>query len=119
MFRTVSQTAITYRGGPLSHGRAGRVHGGDRLPWVAGADNFAPLRAMDWQLHVYGVAAPELRRVAEAHGLPVHVFAWSPEAAAAGLARDAAYVVRPDGYVALADPRGRAVGGFLQRARPR
>ncbi|HSR76378.1 MAG TPA: FAD-dependent monooxygenase, partial [Xanthobacteraceae bacterium] len=42
-FRTVSQTMINYRGGPLSRGAAGRVHGGDRLPWVAvdGADNFA------------------------------------------------------------------------------
>ena len=33
-FRTVSQTAINYRGSALSEGRAGRVHGGDRLPWV-------------------------------------------------------------------------------------
>ena len=46
LFRTVSQTSITYRGSALSEGRAGRVHGGDRLPWVTlgpGADNFAPL----------------------------------------------------------------------------
>src|SRR5690606_34712214 len=33
MFRTISQTAITYRGGPISEGKAGAVHGGDRLPW--------------------------------------------------------------------------------------
>ena len=32
-FRTISQTAINYRGSALSEGRAGRVHGGDRLPW--------------------------------------------------------------------------------------
>src|SRR5271155_1673819 len=46
MFRTVSQTAVNYRGSPLSEGRAGAVHGGDRLPWVPlgeGTDNFAPL----------------------------------------------------------------------------
>src|ERR1700755_2792116 len=30
-FRTVSQTAIEYRGSPLSRGTAGRVQGGDRL----------------------------------------------------------------------------------------
>ncbi len=36
MFRTVSQTAVNYRGSSLSEGRAGTVHGGDRLPWVAG-----------------------------------------------------------------------------------
>ena len=35
MFLTVSQTAVNYRRGPLSHGAAGRVRGGDRLPWIA------------------------------------------------------------------------------------
>src|SRR5262249_23603841 len=40
-FRTVSQTMLNYRGGPLSEGAAGDVHGGDRLPWavVDGSDN--------------------------------------------------------------------------------
>ncbi len=32
MFRTVSQITLNYRGGPLSEGAAGKVHGGDRLP---------------------------------------------------------------------------------------
>jgi hypothetical protein len=31
MFRTVSQTAVNYRGSSLSEGRAGPVHGGDRF----------------------------------------------------------------------------------------
>ena len=34
MFRTVSQTSVNYRESSLSEGRAGTVHGGDRLPWV-------------------------------------------------------------------------------------
>ena len=34
MFRTVSQIAVNYRASRLSEGRAGAVHGGDRLPWV-------------------------------------------------------------------------------------
>src|SRR5207249_9237714 len=34
IFRTVSQTSVNYRGSSLSEGRAGAVHGGDRLPWV-------------------------------------------------------------------------------------
>ena len=34
MFRTISQTAVHYRGSSLSERRAGAVHGGDRLPWV-------------------------------------------------------------------------------------
>src|SRR6202162_1475355 len=50
MFRTISQTAVNYRGSSLSEGRAGTVHGGDRLPWVKvnggegdNNDNFTPL----------------------------------------------------------------------------
>jgi 2-polyprenyl-6-methoxyphenol hydroxylase-like FAD-dependent oxidoreductase len=115
MFRLLSQTAINYRGSRLSDGRAGRVRAGDRMPWVrsngdAGpdGDNFAPLRSMDWQLHVYGVASPALRRAAAARDLPLHVFPFDAPAAAAGLARNAVYLVRPDGYVALADRGGRA-----------
>jgi len=34
LFRTVSQITLNYRGGPLSVGAAGHIHGGDRLPWV-------------------------------------------------------------------------------------
>ena len=34
MFRTISQIAVQYRGSSMSEGRAGDVHGGDRLPWV-------------------------------------------------------------------------------------
>src|SRR5271156_6041241 len=58
LFRTVSQTAVNYRGSSLSEGQAGTVHGGDRLPWVktdlngVDTDNFAPLTSVDWQVHV-------------------------------------------------------------------
>src|SRR6185503_8657570 len=61
MFRTVSQTGVRYRDSPLSEGRAGRVHGGDRLPWVEAADTFAPLTSLAWQVHVYGAATPEVQ----------------------------------------------------------
>ena len=112
MFRTVSQTAVNYRESNLSEGRAGAVHGGDRLPWVKselnGNDNFGPLTSLAWQVHIYGEANSEIRRVCEERGLPLHVFPWRPEAARTGLLRDAVYLLRPDGYVALADPEGRA-----------
>jgi 2-polyprenyl-6-methoxyphenol hydroxylase-like FAD-dependent oxidoreductase len=104
MFRTISQTVVNYRGSALSAGGAGRVHGGDRLPWVPQADNFTPLRSVDWQVHVYGEAASALRASCERRRVPLHVFPWQPTMARAGLARNAAYLVRPDGYVALADP---------------
>jgi 2-polyprenyl-6-methoxyphenol hydroxylase-like FAD-dependent oxidoreductase len=106
LFRTVSQTQVSYRESPLSTGTAGKVHGGDRLPWVelgSGEDNFAPLTSLSWQVHVYG----EVRRgVSEACAelrLPLHVFAWQKTMRRAGLQKDALYLVRPDGYVALAD----------------
>jgi 2-polyprenyl-6-methoxyphenol hydroxylase-like FAD-dependent oxidoreductase len=57
MFRTISQTNVNYRGSALGTGSAGNVRAGDRLPWVQqgdGADNFAGLRSLDWQAHVYG-----------------------------------------------------------------
>jgi len=77
-FRTISQTAITYRGSALNEGHAGDVHGGDRLPWVpldssrAGADNFAPLTSLAWQVHVYGGALPELRACCAGRRLTLH-----------------------------------------------
>ena len=109
VFKTLSQVQINYQDSRLSGGRAGDILGGDRLPWVhqPEGDNFAPLQSLDWQLHLYGEPAPALALAAEADrlGLPCHVFAWSDAAAQAGLLRDAAYLVRPDGYVALALPR--------------
>ena len=106
VFRTVSQITLNYRGGPLSAGRAGHVHGGDRLPWVSvgGQDNFASLGAMLWQVHVYGRASPELTDWCAALGLPLRVFDWRSAHGKAGLARDALYLLRPDSYVALIDP---------------
>lgn len=108
MFRTVSQITLNYRGMPLSEGEAGKVHGGDRLPWVQidGGDNYGPLAAIAWQAHVYGVARPELVRWCEAQGLPLHVTPWRDAYGEAGLAQNAVYLTRPDSYVALADPSG-------------
>jgi hypothetical protein len=40
--------------------------------------------------------------------LPLHVFPWRQGIDHAGLKRDAIYLVRPDGYVALADPKASA-----------
>ncbi len=78
IFRTVSQIAITYRGKGLDQGHAGPVHGGDRLPWVkvGDSDNYAALKRMVWQVHVYGtpggrVAAMDRRPTSRAGGLSV------------------------------------------------
>ena len=107
LFRTVSQITLNYRGGPLSVGAAGHIHGGDRLPWVPldGKDNYEPL-AMTWQVHVYGSASAELVAWCASHSVPLHVFDWRSQHEAAGLACDAIYLLRPDTYVAFADPSG-------------
>lgn len=112
MFRAISQTAIHYRRSPLSEGRAGLVQGGDRLPWIPdageGRDNHESLRSMDWQVHVYGVASPALREVCASRGIPLHVFPWQGAFTRCGVRRNAAYLVRPDGHVALAESSGAA-----------
>jgi 2-polyprenyl-6-methoxyphenol hydroxylase-like FAD-dependent oxidoreductase len=106
LFRTVSQTQVNYRGNWLSAGAAGKVRGGDRLPWVklaSGGDNFAPLTSLKWQVHVYGDARPGMREACGELGLSLHAFAWEQGMRRAGLRNGALYLVRPDGYVALAD----------------
>ena len=110
MFRTVSQITLNYREGPLSTGSAGHVHGGDRLPWAQsqGGDNFTPLANPEWQVHVYGAPRLELTSWCHDHNLPLHRFDWTAAHESAGFARDASYLVRPDTYVALADPTGSA-----------
>jgi len=114
MFRTVSQIEVNYRGSSLSEGQAGAVHGGDRLPWVKtdssgiDQDNFTSLTSLDWQLHVYGDTTLELQAMCGSRKLPLHVFRWRTEMGRTGLRRNAAYLVRPDGYVAFADPEGSA-----------
>ena len=104
LYRTVSQTNVNYRGSPLSEGQAGSVHAGDRLPWVKlnETDNFAPLTALDWQVHVYGEVTDELKRICSDRALPLHVFPWQTGMDRAGLCRNSVYLVRPDGYIGLA-----------------
>jgi len=118
-FRLISQVRISYRGSALSEGIAGEVHGGDRLPWAGGTggDNFEALNSIDWQVHVYGEAQAALRDTAARHQIPLHVFAWNATTRAAGLSKDAAYLVRPDGHVALADSKqdADALERFLMR----
>jgi hypothetical protein len=104
LFKTVSQIEISYEDSALSAGHAEYLRGGDRLPWFSDGtqDNFIALRSMDWQLHIYGEPAPELLDEARVLKLPVHCYTYNVAAKLAGLGRDAAYLVRPDGHIALA-----------------
>lgn len=106
-FRSMSQLKLNYRGFALSEGVAGKVQGGDRLPWVSQGheDNYAPLTKLGWQAHVYGERKSDLRTWCEDHKLPLHLFAFGPPHEKAGLKRDALYLLRPDTYVALSCER--------------
>jgi hypothetical protein len=118
MFRTISQTTINYRHSILSQGSAGSIRGGDRLPWVPGegqVDNFSPLESLDWQVHIYGQPDTAVAHVCRQRGISLHAFPWTPGAERAGLARNALYLVRPDGYVGLAqaNPEPGELEGYL------
>jgi hypothetical protein len=109
MFRTVSQIAISYRDSAISAGKAGEVRGGDRLPWVdpedgGGQDNHSPLKSLRWQAHVYGDVDEELLRACHELDIELCQFVWHERTERAGFAQNALYLIRPDGYVAYADP---------------
>ncbi len=109
MFRVVSQIGVNYRESPLSSGTAGDLRGGDRLPWIEtepGSDNFAPLTLLKWQAHIYGRAGAGVAEACAGLGISLHEFAWRAEMRRAGIARNAVYLVRPDGYIGFADSAG-------------
>jgi hypothetical protein len=68
---------------------------------------------------VYGDATPEVRTVCGERRLSLCVFPWQPQMHRAGLRRNAVYLVRPDGYVGLADSdRGAsAISSYLDARR--
>jgi hypothetical protein len=106
VFRTVSQITLNYRGSPLSVGKAGDVQGGDRLPWTPASTSqeAAALTEIGWQVLVYGQASDALVAWSRARGVPLHPFEFRPDLRDVGIARGGAYLLRPDTYVALAEP---------------
>ncbi len=109
IFGYLSQTRIHYRMSP-HESRRDRVVG-RRLPWTG--DNFDVLRSMTWQVHGYGVYAPEVHAIAASIGLEGHAFGSDPHGR---LDPALVYLVRPDGFVAAA-ASARAVPGGPQAFR--
>jgi 2-polyprenyl-6-methoxyphenol hydroxylase-like FAD-dependent oxidoreductase len=104
IFTTVSQVTINYRHSSLSEGKAGHLEGGDRLPWISEpqSDNHKCLQRMNWQVHIYGDASPAFVSEVKALGVDLYAFPDKASARKAGIKPDGAYLIRPDGYVALA-----------------
>jgi 2-polyprenyl-6-methoxyphenol hydroxylase-like FAD-dependent oxidoreductase len=94
LFRLVSQTRINYRRSPLSRGSVGRLHSGDRLPWLKEQDNYASLKECDWQVHCYGKTAEAVIDWCRGKGISFHSFA-----AAGPIPEDCLCLIRPDGHV--------------------
>lgn len=110
-FGTVSQINLNYRASPLSETGSRAVSGGDRLPWVPSerqdaGDNHDSLDASSWHVHVYGAATDDLVQWCKTHGLPLHVFEFTRKVKASGLRHNAAYLTRPDTYIAAIDLSG-------------
>ncbi|KAL4885021.1 FAD binding domain-containing protein [Aspergillus karnatakaensis] len=108
IFRKASQIMIDYRHSPLSTGAAGYVHGGDRVPWapVGDVDNFDSLSSITWQVHVYGEHKQDMIEWCQSRNIPLHTFPWDSQYGAVGLEAGAAYLIRPDTYIAVAEPSG-------------
>ncbi|CAM4328068.1 FAD-dependent monooxygenase [Lacicoccus alkaliphilus] len=104
LFRTLSQIHIEYQESGLSAGEAGKVKGGDRLPWTGRGEvnNHRPLRSLDWQIHVYGKLTGEVERLADEACLSVFHMPWDESMKGTGIEEDSIYLVRPDGYISAA-----------------
>jgi 2-polyprenyl-6-methoxyphenol hydroxylase-like FAD-dependent oxidoreductase len=110
-YGTVSQTKLNYRASSLSEPSSSGVSGGDRLPWVAsvaecGPDNHKTLNAPVWQVHVYGTITDSLSKWCSSRGVVLHKFEFTRLVKSSGIRGDAAYLIRPDTYVAAVDFSG-------------
>jgi hypothetical protein len=105
LFRFVSQIKINYRDSWLSVKNSGTLKGGDRLPWIKAesSDNFELLTSLAWQVHVYGNAKTQVTSMLKKQNIPLVEFAWSIDTKNKGLIENAAYLIRPDGYISVID----------------
>jgi len=95
------------------------VSGGDHLPFVRfdGGNNYGSLSAITWQVHVYGTPSAVLKFWCENHHIALHVLPRQDVFGRTGFARDAAYLLRPDGYVgiAVADGQPEALTAYINK----
>jgi hypothetical protein len=113
-FRTVSQTGIQYREGPLSDGTlpGDAPQAGDRFPWLKlqmrsggpAADLFATLDDTHFHLLAFGqllpVGLPDFGGILATHAVPSDP-ANDAALAHAKIPQPSFYLIRPDGYVGL------------------
>lgn len=102
LFMILSQVRIEYSSSPVSHGEAAGIQAGIRLPYIG--ENYKPLQAWDWQVHVYGSATAELKALCKDYGLALFTFSYDSIMEGKGIKMAALYLVRPDGYLGFVSP---------------
>lgn len=104
LFNIISQIRIHYPESDLSKGRVGSIRAGDRLPWVPfdATDNYEHLDGISWRVHVYGAVEQPFRECVARCNLPLDIYPRTSATLHAGLDEQAAWLVRPDGHIALA-----------------
>jgi len=118
-FRTVSQTGLEYRSGPLSESLESvpdeAPHAGDRFPWLhlkfapggAVEESFGRFDDMHFNLIVIGQPAPGALAVGDL--VRIHEIPADPhnarELARARIPQPSFYLLRPDGHIGLCGAR--------------
>ncbi|MDA7949230.1 MAG: FAD-dependent monooxygenase [Hyphomicrobiaceae bacterium] len=104
MFKTISQTRITYRGSSLTDGsRSGTLHSGDRFPWFEweGGNSFDWLSDSGYVVLRFGEAGG--MEIPDWSGPVVQIAvagAAADAAERAGFPRNGVVIVRPDMHIA-------------------
>lgn len=106
LFKTISQLVIHYQQSKLSSGKIGKISGGDRWPMVSSEAG--------WRLEIYGDQQLRLEEFCKEKDFSLRLSPWSEEAAAAGIVRNALYLIRPDGYVGFAGTNIDDLSGYWQ-----
>src|SRR5699024_7399646 len=90
MFRLVSQIHINYEDSMLARGSAGKLKGGDRLPWVkyGDSDNYAPLQGAEFHYQLYGQTSVYMRRFMQKSSFALHEFNWTAAGKKAGISKN-------------------------------
>ena len=96
------------RDGKIRHHGVSNFNTSDMQEWVGlgGGESVASNQI----LYNLGRRGPEWELIpwCRERRVPLHVFPWAAAHGSVGLAQDAAYLIRPDTYVAVADPSGSA-----------
>ncbi|CEJ56991.1 hypothetical protein PMG11_05701 [Penicillium brasilianum] len=105
IFRRGSQLVCCYRGSSMlnEHTQGSEaVQPGDRLPWVKTerGDNYSNLRDICWQVHLYGESRVSLKEWCETKHVQLTEVEWDEKHGKAGFKKGAAYLLRPDQYIA-------------------